>query len=332
MFWHRRRRRAAAEAPAAPPPPRDVFANVEGEVAAAAGEAGEDGPRPHLEAHGDAAEALSRNAALGGWLRIREEVPAWLAWLLGLVPIAGLLALWWLVTAGATPESRLISPTILPSPLEVVRSFPSLWFDRALTRNLVISLTRVAAGFGVAVAIAFPLGLTMGSFSKVKAMFNPLAVFGAYLPIPALVPLTLSLFGTGEEQKVAFLAMAFVIYLLPLVVSAVDQVDQVYLKTAYTLGATRWQVVWRVLLGVSWPDIFHALRLGFGIGWSYIILAEMVDIGRGLGGIIIISQRRGPREHIYLVLLVIVAVAFLTDRVWAWAGRRLFPYRHGVVR
>ena len=69
------------------------------------------------------------------------------------------------------------------------------------------------------------------------------------------------------------------------------------------------------------------MRLGFGIGWSYILLAEMVDIGKGLGGIIITSQRRGPREHIYLVLLVIVVVAFLTDRVWAALGRRLFPYR-----
>ena len=120
----------------------------------------------------------------------------------------------------------------------------------------------------------------MGSFSKVKAMFNPLAVFGAYLPIPALVPLTLSLFGTGEKQKIAFLALAFVIYLLPLIVQAVDNVDDVYLKTAYTLGANTSQTVRKVLLAVSWPDIYQSLRLGFGIGWCYIILAEMVDIGR----------------------------------------------------
>ena len=261
------------------------------------------------------------------WLRIREEVPAWMSWALGVVFIAAVIALWWLVTAGSTPEARMISPTILPSPWEVVGSFRSLWFERALTRNLFVSFGRVLAGFAVGVAIAFPLGLAMGAFTKVKVMFNPLAVFAAYLPIPALVPLTLSLFGTGEEQKVAFLAMAFSIYLLPLVVEAVDAVDDVYLKTAYTLGASKLQVVRKVLLAVSWPNIYQALRMGFGVGWSYIILAEMVDIGRGLGGIIIISQRRGPREHIYLVLLVIVAVAFLTDRLWVAVGRKLFPYR-----
>jgi len=264
---------------------------------------------------------------LGTLLQIRESVPAWQRWVLGMLPILFILALWWFVTAGARAEDRMISPTILPSPLEVVHSARSLWFDRALTRNAFVSLGRVVGGFVVGVAIAFPLGVLMGSFSKIKAMFNPLSVFAAYLPIPALVPLTLSLFGTGEGQKVAFLALAFVIYLLPLVVQAVDDVDDVYLKTAYTLGANKLQVVTKVLLGISWADIYESFRLGFGIGWSYIILAEMVDIGRGLGGIIIISQRRGPREHIYLVLLVIVLMAFITDRLWVWLGRRLFPYR-----
>jgi ABC-type nitrate/sulfonate/bicarbonate transport system permease component len=85
--------------------------------------------------------------------------------------------------------------------------------------------------------------------------------------------------------------------------------------------------VGKVLLPIAWPEIYHAMRLGFGVGWSYILLAEMVDVGRGLGGIIITSQRRGPREHIYLVLVIIVAVAFLTDRLWMAVGRRLFPYR-----
>ncbi|MCG6921160.1 MAG: ABC transporter permease [Acidobacteriota bacterium] len=273
---------------------------------------------------------LGPAAERGAWLRIREPLPVWMPWVLGVVPIAVLLLAWVAVTAGRIPEERLISPTILPSPLEVVRSVPSLWFDRALTRNLAISFTRVLAGFLAALAVAFPLGVSMGAFSKIKAAFTPLTVFGAYLPIPALVPLTLSLFGTGESQKVAFLGLAFGIYLVPLFVAAVDAVDDTYLKTAYTLGATRWQAASRVLLPIAWPEIFQAMRLGFGIGWSYILLAEMVDVGRGVGGIIITSQRRGPREHIYLVLLIIVAVAFLTDKVWVALGRRLFPYREAT--
>jgi len=273
-----------------------------------------------------AAEAAAPGRFLP-WLRIREPVTPWLRWLLGALPILGLLGIWWLATAGPTPESRWISPTILPSPVEVVQSMPSLWFDRALTRNLLVSLYRVLAGFAVAVAIAFPLALSMGTFSKIKAMFNPLAIFGAYLPIPALVPLTLSLLGTGERQKIGFLALAFMVYLLPLIVEAIEGVDEVYLKTAYTVGASRSQTMLKVLLPIAWPEIYQSLRLGFGVGWTYIILAEMVDIGRGLGGIIITSQRRGPREHIYLVLLVIVALAFVTDKLWGVGERLLFPYR-----
>jgi NitT/TauT family transport system permease protein len=264
-------------------------------------------------------------------LVIRESLSPALWWALGVIPIVLLLLVWVLLTWGAA-EERVISPTILPSPAEVVASFPSLWFERALTRNIAVSFGRVLGGFAVAVLIAFPLGLLMGAFTKVNALFNPLAVFGAYLPIPALVPLTLSLWGTGEGQKVGFLALAFGIFLLPMVVGAVDKVDDVYLKTAYTLGASKWEVVTKVLLGVAWHDIFQSMRLSFGVGWSYILLTEMIDIDKGLGGIIITAQRRGPREHIYLVLIVIVALAFVTDKLWAAIGRKLFPYRQEGTR
>lgn len=276
----------------------------------------------------DSAAAPSAAEAPAGrpLLEIREELPAWQYWVLGAIPILLLLLGWFLVTLGEA-EQRVISPTILPSPFEVVKSFPSLWFDKALTRNVLVSLGRVVKGFALGVAIAFPLGLLMGSFTKIGAMFNPLAVFGAYLPIPALVPLTMSLLGIGELQKVGFLALAFSIYLLPLIVGAVDKVDDVYLKTAFTLGASRLQIVTKVLLGISWADIYHSLRLGFGVGWSYILLVELIDSLQGVGSIITKAQRIGPREHIYLVLIVIVGLAFATDKLWAVAGRYLFPYR-----
>jgi NitT/TauT family transport system permease protein len=267
-------------------------------------------------------------AAGGAWgskLLIRGAVTRWGRILLGVIPIVVILGAWFLLTMGEA-EARVISPLILPSPWEVVKSFPSLWFDAELTRSIVASAWRVILGFGAAFILAFPLGIAMGSFGRVRALFEPLSVFSSYLPIPALVPLTMSLFGIGELQKVMFLALAFFIYLLPLFVKAVDGVDNVYLQTAYTLGATQWETVRHVLLSVSLPGIIHAMRLGFGIGWTYIILAEMVAADRGLGQIIIIAQRRGPREHIYLVLLVIVVIAYFTDWLWKRLSKSLFPY------
>ncbi|MBP7634970.1 ABC transporter permease subunit [Candidatus Ozemobacteraceae bacterium] len=225
-------------------------------------------------------------------------------------------------------ETRPLTQAILPSPMEVLRSLNSLWGERKLFSNVVSSFIRVAEGFFVALFLGFPLGLAMGSFSRIKAMFAPLVVFGGYLPIPALVPLFMSLFGTTELQKVMFLAFAFGIYLLPLFVRAIEEVDNVYLLTAYTLGANKWQTVRHVLLAISLPNLYDAMRMGFGVGWGYIILAEMVDMGSGgLGALILGSQRIGPKEHIYLVLLVIVTMAFITDKLWEYFGDLLFPYR-----
>jgi len=269
-----------------------------------------------------------KKTAGGAWgskLLIRGRVSRAGKIILGVIPILVILGGWSLLTMGEA-EARVISPLILPSPWEVVKSFPSLWFDAELSRSIIASAWRVILGFGAAAILAFPLGIAMGAFGKVRALFEPLSVFSSYLPIPALVPLTMSLFGIGELQKVMFLGLAFFIYLLPLFLKSVDGVDNVYLQTAYTLGATQWQSVKHVLLAVSLPGILHAMRLGFGIGWTYIILAEMVAADRGLGQIIIIAQRRGPREHIYLVLLVIVVIAYLTDRLWVRLSKALFPY------
>ncbi len=258
-------------------------------------------------------------------LTIRGRLSRPLRLLLGALPVLLILALWFLLTLGRA-ENRVLSPLILPSPLEVLGSLHSLWFEAELSRSIVASTVRVVSGFVFAVALAFPLGVLMGAYPLFRGLFEPLSTFGSYLPIPALVPLTMSLFGIDEMQKVMFLALAFFIFLLPMIVKAIDDVDGIFLQTAYTLGARRWTAVRRVLLAIALPRIFHAMRLGFGIGWTYIILAEMVAAERGLGSIIIIAQRRGPRGHIYLVLLVIVLIAYLTDRLWAYCTRRLFPY------
>ncbi len=264
---------------------------------------------------------------------IREQLtPLWSAGL-AVVPIVLTVALWFAVTHERVPgrvESRLVSIHQLPAPDEMLsrESLRDLWFERELSRSAVVSLLRVCGGFLIALAVVLPLGMLMGTFTKVKAMFNPLMVGGGYLPIAALVPLTLAWFGTGEAQKVGFLAIATFVYLLPVVVQAIDNVDEVYLQTAQTQGATRWQQVRRVLLPVAAPDIYHALRLAFGVGWSWIILAEVVAAERGLGYIIRTAQSRGANMSVvYLTLAVILLMSFGIDQLWAAGYRSLFPYR-----
>lgn len=226
-------------------------------------------------------------------------------------------------------ETRVFAPVILPSPSEVFSSLPQLWTTRSLPKNILYSFLRVSVGFLTAFLVVFPLALLMGTFSNIKALFSPIVLFSGYLPIPALVPLTMCLFGTDETQKIMFLAIGFAIYILPMFVKAIDDVDNVYLQTAYTLGATKYQILNKILLPIAMPSLFDAMRLGFGVGWGYIILAEMVDMGSfGVGSLILTSQRRGPREDIYLVLIAIVIMAFITDKIWEKCGQKLFPYRN----
>jgi NitT/TauT family transport system permease protein len=250
--------------------------------------------------------------------------------LLGAIPILFVIGIWWYLTSGDIPEERIISPVTLPSPLEVLLSIPSLITKGKLFEGIVASFRRVFIGFLIAAGVTLPLGIAMGSFGRIKQMFQPIAVMSGYLPIAALVPLTLSWFGTDEFQKQMFLAIAFFVYLLPMVVKAMDKVDDVYIQTAYTLGATRWQIVSRVLCPIAAYDIWTAARVAFGVGWTYIILAEIIFSDAGLGQIIIIAQRRGPREYMYLVIIIIALLAWLTDLVFGLIGRFLFPYKTKV--
>ena len=269
---------------------------------------------------------------IGSIFDIRASVPRTAAIVLGLIPIAIIFCFWWSMTAGDV-ENRRISPTILPSPVEVAKSVPELFRERpgqaSLLHNAWVSLERVSLGYLLALAIVLPLGVAMGTFGFARSTFTPIVTSSGYIPISTLVPLTMLWFGTEEKQKIIFLAIAFGIYLLPAIMVAIESVPDVYLRTAYTLGAGRLTTIFRVLVPVAAPMIWNGMRIGFGVGWTYLVLAEVVVQNEGLGAMIAIAQRRGPREHVYLVIVVITIIAFLADRLWQLAGTYLFPYRRG---
>jgi len=110
---------------------------------------------------------------------------------------------------------------------------------------------------------------------------------------------------------------------------AVADVNDDYLDTAYTLGASRIQTLTKVLIPLAMPAIVNSLRLLLGLAFGYIILAEMVNAEFGVGKLILMSQRRGPKEHVYLVLLVITMVAFLINYALALVQRWVFAWKYG---
>jgi NitT/TauT family transport system permease protein len=247
--------------------------------------------------------------------------------LVGVGAMAAITLLWWLATAGGGADNRLISPVILPSPAEVIRSFPSLLNDRGLIQSIAATLKRVLIGFGLAVVIGVPLGIVAGSWRVVEAAGSPIALFGRNLPVAALIPLTILWFGIDETQKVMFIFIATAPFVYSDAVSAIAGVPDRYVETAQTLGATSFQIVRKVLVALALPDIYDSLRHLFGLAFGYIMLAELINAQHGLGYLLMTSQRRGLSEHIILILMIIGLLAFGIDRLLFWFQRGLFPYR-----
>jgi NitT/TauT family transport system permease protein len=211
--------------------------------------------------------------------------------------------------------------------VEVIRSFRSLWFDRALVASILATLRRVLIGFGLAALVGVPLGILAGSWRVLDAASAPLALFGRNIPVAALIPLTILWFGIDETQKVMFIFLACLPFVFSDALAAIVGVPDRYVETAETLGASRLQIVRKVLVALALPDIYRSLRSLFGMAFGYIMLAELINAEHGLGYLLSTSQRRGISEHIILILLIIGVLAFLIDRFLLWLQRGLFPYR-----
>jgi ABC-type nitrate/sulfonate/bicarbonate transport system permease component len=270
---------------------------------------------------------MNKNAEKPPLLALRLPPSPNLGRLVGLATIALVVLVWWLATAGLGSEDRLISPIILPSPGEVIRSFPSLLNDRALLASIAATLRRVLVGFGLAALVGVPLGIAAGAWRLVEAAGAPLALFGRNLPVAALIPLTILWFGIDETQKVMFIFIACVPFVYSDTVAAIANVPDRYVETAQTLGASSAQIVIKVLVALALPDIYNGLRHLFGLAFGYIMLAELINAQHGLGYLLMTSQRRGLSEHIILILIIIGLLAWGIDRLLFFFQRGLFPYR-----
>lgn len=220
--------------------------------------------------------------------------------------------------------ANVVPDTILPTPTEVLKAFPVLHFEEALVRSALMSFYRVMGGFVLAALVAIPLGLLMGTFPALKHFFAPILDPLRFLPISALVPLFIVWFGIDDLQKIVFLFVGTVVYLLPLVVEAVENVDDVYLQTATTLGATKSQLVFGVLVRGSLPAIGEALRVMNGIGWTYVILAEVINAQYGLGALITVAGKRSHIDQIFALVLVILVIGVVTDWLIRAVNKQLF--------
>ena len=260
-------------------------------------------------------------------LALRVNPPLAIRQAAGAIAIAVIILIWFLLTRGATAEARVISPSVFPSPGEVLKGFPSLVTERNLIGGIAASLNRVFLGFGLALLVAVPLGIAAGSFRLFGAAAQPISLFGRTIPVAALLPLTLQMFGIGELQKIMFIFLATAPFVFHDTARAIVGVQDRFVDTARTLGASTSHVLTKVLIALALPDIYATVRTMFGIAFGYIMLAEVVDAKAGLGYLMLQSQRRGMPEHLVATLFVISGLAFGIDALFKFFERGFFPYR-----
>lgn len=256
---------------------------------------------------------------------LRADPPAHIRTILGVGFIVLLFFVWWLVTRGS-PTDRVISPSKLPSPGEVFGSFGRL-VDRALTESIMDTLERVFKGVGLAAFVGIALGVIAASNRGVGSTLEPLVIFLRSVPMGALIPLTLLLFGDGEKQKWMFIFLAVVPFVFSDTVKAISIVPERYVETAQTLGASRLQIIRKVLVPLALPDIITSLRFLLGLALGYIMLVEVINTPHGIGTLLTTSERQGLSEHIYLLLFVIALIAFTLDLLLRTLQRGVFTWR-----
>ncbi|HEY0078179.1 MAG TPA: ABC transporter permease subunit [Pyrinomonadaceae bacterium] len=251
-------------------------------------------------------------------------MPRRTAFLLGFVAPALVIGAWCAVSYGG-----LANPSFLPTPTEVVRGLLQLFLDERydLGGAILISTKRIALAFLLASALALPLGVLMGAFEPVNRFFEPIMAPLRYMPISAFIPLLILWFGIYEKQKIAFLFLGVFVYLLPVVVSAIRLVPEELVQTALTLGATKWQVIRTVLIPAALPEIFDSFRVMNAIAWTYVILAEAVNPGGGLGYMVELARTHHRPSWSFAGLLIIGGIGLLTDFLIRAVSNLLFRWR-----
>jgi NitT/TauT family transport system permease protein len=239
---------------------------------------------------------------------------------------ASVVALWFLLT-----EFAVLPPLSLPKPAGVVAALGRLWTEYDLLGNVFMSWWRIAQAFLWCVAIAIPLGLAMASFGWLHDFVNPVAAPMRSMPITAFLPAFIALFGMDEAMKVAFLWFGMFFYLLAVVVEEAGRVDNALLETAYTLGAKKRHALW-LMFRASFPGIFGSFRILYDIGWTYVILAEMVNARKGVGYMVEAARKVLDFERVYAGIIAIGVAAFLFRLLLALLEKKLFPWRAGPSR
>ncbi len=239
-------------------------------------------------------------------------------------------------SAGTRPPAGIrANPIYLPAPHDVGRALytafttkPVLKGDLWLHESLAMSLKTIFWGFLISSAVGVPLGILCGAFVAASRLSEPFVDFVRYMPAPAFGALMVAVFGIHLEPKVAIIVIGTFFQQVLVVANTVRKVDGGLIEAAQTLGAKRSQLVLRVLLPASLPDLYNDLRILLGWAWTYLIVAEVVGVSSGITFFINQQAKYRNFDNVYAAILIIGFIGLATDQILAFFGQRFFAWKN----
>ncbi len=259
--------------------------------------------------------------------RIRKDINKKMYISLAVASFVVLLGLWQMCSS-----LGWVNPVFLPSPVKVVQCIYTDFVTGAIWEDMYISCYRIFLGFILASALGVVLGILAGCFKFFEALIQPMVEFLRYLPVPAFVPLIMVWIGIDESAKIAVIFIGTLFQLIPMVADDIKSVPDDYVNAAYTLGASKRYVVFRVLIPGMMPRLFETLRMMMGWAWTYLVVAELVAANSGLGYKILKAQRYLRTGTIFEGIIVIGLLGLILDRLFGFAGKKLFKWSEGGTK
>jgi NitT/TauT family transport system permease protein len=262
-----------------------------------------------------------RRSRRGVFWRVRDEIPRSLELPLVAVSLALPLLLW-----SAIYYSGAVGELILPSPVATAEAGYEMVASGILFTDAWSSVSRVAVGFGISLAVSVPLGLAMGTFRSVRALFEPAISLIRYAPATAFTLLLIFWLGVGEEPKVALVFVGTVFFNTLMTANVVWQVPSELIRVSQTLGAGSATVFRKVIFPYAVPGMIDTARINLAAAWNLIVVAELIAADSGLGVRIVRAQKFLNIDQIFVAIAVIGLLGIAADLTLRTLRNRVAPW------
>jgi len=252
---------------------------------------------------------------------IRGSISQRRYWMLAGVGLLVPLAAWTALAAFGT-----VNRVFLPGPLDVAHRIVRWFTHDRLVNDIGISLYRVVTGWALSVLIALPLGLYIGTFRAVQALLEPLTDFIRYMPAVAFIPLVMLWIGIDESAKIGIIFIGTFFQMVLMVAEDVRRVPMAQIEAAQTMGASRGEIIEKVILPSAKPALLDTLRVTMGWAWTYLVVAELVAANSGLGYAIVKAQRFLQTDKIFAGIVLIGIIGLAIDQSFRLLHRRAFRW------